>query len=71
MNFSNLIINLTVANRLTGIYDNLRNEECKKEIDQVDHKFIYMTEKKSRKNVELRALYRTEIDKFINALINE
>ena len=71
MNFSKLIINLTIANRLTGIYDNLRNEECKKEIDKVDHKFIYMTEKKSRKNVELRALYRTEIDKFINHLINE
>ena len=71
MNFSNLIINLTIANRLTGIYDNLRNEECKKEIDNVDHKFIYMTEKQSRKNVELRAFYRTEIDKFVNELINE
>jgi len=71
MNLSNLIKDLTVANRLTGIYDNLRNEECKKDFNSVNHEFIYMTEKKSRKNVELRAFYRTEIDKYIKKLINE
>ena len=71
MNLSNLIKDLTVANRLTGIYDNLRNEECKKDLNSVNHEFIYMTEKKSRKNVELRAFYRTQIDKYIKKLINE
>ena len=70
MNLSNLIKELTVANRLTGIYDNLRNEECKKDLNSVNHEFIYMTEKKSRENVELRAFYRTEIDKYIKKLIN-
>ena len=71
MNLSELIKELNVANRRTGIYDNLRNEECKKDLNSVNHEFIYMTEKKSRKNVELRAFYRTQIDKYIKKLINE
>ena len=60
-----LLTELTKVNRLTGIYDNLRFQEAKKDIDSADLRFIYKTEKISRKNVELRAFWRTKIDEYI------
>ncbi len=60
---------LSRANRLTGIWDNRRFEECKKPQEQVDPAYLYLTEKLSRKNVELRAKYRTQIDVLFEELL--
>ncbi len=60
--FVEAICQLSKANRLTGIWDNRRFQECKKEFEKVNAPYLYKTEKLSRKNVELRAVYRTQID---------
>ena len=69
MKLSELIASLCEVNRLTGIYDNLRFVEAKKPVEEADLNFIYLTEKLSRKNVELRAFYRTKIDEYIRDAI--
>ena len=66
--FANAIAELNIANRLTGIWDNRRFNHCKKPVEKTSHEFIYLTEKNSRKNVELRAKYRTQIDQCIQDL---
>lgn len=65
------IAQLSQANRLTGIWDNRRFQESKKDIDSADLKFIYKTEKLSRKNVELRAVHRTRIDVALDDFVAE
>lgn len=64
------IINLAVANRLTGIWDNRRHEHCKLPLRNTDHQYIYITEKMSRSNVEKRAACKTAIDRCWRELVN-
>ena len=44
--FIDALCDLSKVNRLTGIWDNRRFQECKKDLDDVDHDFIYKTEKR-------------------------
>lgn len=67
--FIDAVCALSQANRLTGIWDNRRFQECKKPYEQVDTKFLYLTEKLSRKNVELRAVHRKAIDILFKQLL--
>lgn len=60
---------LSKVNRLTGIWDNRRFQECKKPFSEVDPEFVYKTEKLSRKNVELRAIHRTQIDVLLEQIL--
>lgn len=68
--FIEAVCQLSRANRLTGIWDNRRFQECKKPFEQVDAAYLYKTEKLSRKNVELRAVCRTQIDVLFERLLN-
>ena len=68
--FVEAICQLSKVNRLTGIWDNRRFQECKKPVEQVDCRYLYKTEKLSRKNVELRAIYRTQIDVLFEKLLD-
>lgn len=59
------IENLTDANWLTGLWDNRRFQLCKKpygEFSLSDKAYLYETEKKSRSNVERRAVCRNKIE---------
>ena len=56
---------LSKSNRLTGIWDNRRFQEAKKEINLVNLEYLYKTEKLSRKNVEARGLARTNLDNYL------
>jgi hypothetical protein len=67
--FVEAVCQLSKANRLTGIWDNRRFQACKKPLEQVDHAYLYRTEKLSRKNVELRAVHRTQIDVLFEKLL--
>lgn len=72
-NFISAVEGLSKANRLTGIWDNNRFQLCKKPFDAFsdeDKAYLYRTEKESRKNVELRAKYRQELDKAMKGLID-
>ena len=68
--FIEAIFQLSKANRLTGIWDNRRFDECQKPFDEVDCQYLYKTEKLSRENVELRAIYRGEIDALFEKIVN-
>ena len=71
--FVSAIEGLSKANRLTGLWDNKRFQLCKKPFTQFNEKekaYLYQTEKESRRNVELRALYRKQIDISIKGLIS-
>lgn len=68
--FVDAICGLSRANRLTGIWDNRRFQECKKAFSDVDCEYLYKTEKLSRHNVELRALFRTKIDILFAELLS-
>ena len=57
------ICNLAKVNRLTGIWDHVRFEESKNSIDKINILKMLESEKKSRFNVEQRAVYRKIIDK--------
>ena len=67
--FIDAVCELSRANRTTGIWDNRRFQECKKPFEQVDARYLYKTEKLSRKNVELRAVQRTRIDILFEELL--
>ncbi len=67
--FVEAVCQLSRANRLTGIWDNRRFQECKKSFEQVDAAYLYKTEKLSRHNVELRAVHRTQIDVLFEELL--
>jgi len=71
--FFNAIIRLSEANYLTGVWDNRRNSLCKKAFEEFtdqEKAYLYHTEKMSRKNVELRAVHRTAIDRVFREIIN-
>ena len=68
--FIEAVCQLSKSNRLTGIWDNRRFQECKKPFGEVDTAYLYKTEKLSRKNVELRAVHRTQIDILFEKLLN-
>lgn len=63
------ICQLAHVNQLTSIWDNQRFQACKKPVEQVDARYLYQTEKLSRANVELRAVYRAQIDGLFERLI--
>ncbi len=67
--FIDAVCELSKANRTTGIWDNRRFQECKKPFEQVDARYLYKTEKLSRKNVEVRAVQRTRIDVLFEELL--
>jgi hypothetical protein len=67
--FSDAICNLARVNRLTGLWDHVRFEECKKDFSEVDNFRIYTSEKNSRKNVELRAVHRKKLDGILSEII--
>lgn len=67
--FIDAVCELSRANRTTGIWDNRRFQECKKPFEQVDARYLYKTEKLSRKNVEVRAVQRTRIDVLFEELL--
>ena len=62
---------LTRSNRLTGIWDNIRFQECKKKINDVNHKLIYQSEINSRKNVENRGLARLNLDENLEKILHK
>jgi hypothetical protein len=68
--FVNAIIGLSKSNRLTGIWDNRRFQECKKNFTDIDCEYVYKTEKLSRRSVEERAAHKTQIDVLFEKLIN-
>jgi hypothetical protein len=68
--FCEAVSALSKANRLTGLWDHVRFEECKKPFESVDAHVIYTSEKNSRKNVEERARQRIILDSTIMKLIN-
>lgn len=65
------ICDLSQANRLTGIWDNRRFQECKKSYEDADHAYIYKSEKLSRSNVERRAINRNRIEYCFQRLVND
>ena len=67
--FIDAVCELAKVNRLTGLWDHVRFEECKKEYQEVDNFKIYTSEKNSRKNVELRAVHRKKLDTILSKLI--
>ncbi len=67
--FVDAICELSKANRLTGIWDNRRFQECKKAYEGVDSRYLYKTEKLSRRHVELRAVHRTRIDQLFEQIL--
>lgn len=63
---------LAYANRMTGIWDNRRQELCRPHWDVIDdlhRNWIYRSEKKSRANVEKRAKCRNEINRLLKEVI--
>jgi len=68
------IFNLAIANYLTGTWDNRRFQLCKKSFDEFseeDKAYLYLTEKRSRYNVEQRAVNRVVIENCFKQLINK
>ena len=60
-----MISNLAFSNRSIGLWDNQRFSECKKKIDKVNLNYLYLSEKNTRKYLELRAKSKNNIDKLI------
>lgn len=60
-----MISNLAYSNRSIGLWDNQRYTECKKKISKVNLNYLYLSEKKTRKYLELRAKSKNKIDKLI------
>jgi len=65
------ICSLAAANRLTGLWDHVRFNECKKNDDDIDPALVVLSERRSRHNVEQRAVHRTRIDQAFKSLIRE
>jgi hypothetical protein len=62
------ICELSKVNRLRGLWDHIRFEECKKSYNQIDSALVYKSEKHSRFNVEQRAIQRKIIDRQIKKI---
>lgn len=62
------IESLATANRLTGLWDHVRFEECKKPDELIDVNRVVLAERRARVNVELRAKHRRAIDKLLTEL---
>jgi hypothetical protein len=62
------IAGLAAANRLTGLWDHVRFDECKKRDDDIDTSLVIRAERNARKNVELRAHFRRNIDLALKRL---
>jgi hypothetical protein len=62
------IAGLAAANRLTGLWDHVRFDECKKPDHLIDAQLVIFAERNARKNVELRAFYRKRIDLALKQL---
>lgn len=56
---------LATANRLTGLWDHVRFEECKKPDELVDVNRVVLAERRARVNVELRAKHRRALDRLL------
>jgi hypothetical protein len=65
------ICSLAAANRLTGLWDHVRFNECKKDDLHIDAKLVVLSERRSRYNVEQRAVQRTRIDRSFKSLIRQ
>lgn len=62
---------LSKSNRLTGIWDNIRFQECKKKYIDADIKLVYSSEKNSRKNVENRGVARSNLDLHLKDIFDK
>ena len=67
--FVDAVCALSRSNTLTGIWDNRRFQHCKNPVEDIDKAYLYKTEKLSRKNVELRAVHRKQIDELFERII--
>lgn len=64
------ICGLAAANRFTGLWDHVRFSECKRPDAEIRSDVVILSERKSRHNVELRALHRGRIERAFRDLIN-
>jgi len=72
-NLKNIVRNISLlakSNRLTGIWDNIRFQECKKTFNSTNMKLVYLSEKKARKNVENRGIARSNLDESLKKIFN-
>jgi hypothetical protein len=69
--FIESVCELSKVNTLVGIWDNRRFQHCKQPVTEIDAEYLYKTEKLSRQNVELRAVYRNKIDKLFIKILAE
>lgn len=69
--FVDAIANLAKVNRLTGLWDHRRGDEASKGLGNARVEILIKSELQSRRNVELRARYRKEIDELIKTLIED
>lgn len=69
--FVDAICSLAAANRLTGLWDHVRFHECKKVDAEIDAELVVLSERRSRYNVEQRAVHRTRIDQSFRSLIRQ
>ena len=60
-----MISDLAFSNRSIGLWDNKRYSECKKKMNKVNLNYLYLSEKQTRKYLELRAKSKNKIDKLI------
>ncbi len=65
----NAVENLARVNRLTGLWDHLRGDEAAKGINGASLEILINSEIQSRKNVELRARFRKEIDQLVKTIV--
>ena len=72
-NINNLIDSiseLSIANTITGIWDNKRHQLCKKKIKEIDLKYLVKCERIPRFHVEMRAKKRNKIEEHFIKLVN-
>tara|TARA_Y100000768_G_C23823468_1_gene607717 strand:+ start:527 stop:754 length:228 start_codon:yes stop_codon:yes gene_type:complete len=72
-NLKNIVRNISLlakSNRLTGIWDNIRFQECKKEFNSTNLELVYLSEKKGRKSVENRGKARSNLDESLKKIFN-
>ena len=67
--FVDAIANLARVNRLTGLWDHVRGDEAAKGLNEAQIKILLQSEVESRRNVELRARHRREIDQLLKKLV--